>query len=157
MDTQPGLSAQPPDSKVPTLAPSRASGSDDGKVSALGDQTDIEVASADPVDATSQAEKQPEEQHNEKQDALARQATATSKTGKPLEPTLTRDDGSEYPTGLTLSLIVLALCLSVFTMALGRQPIPPPHKQNSQLNPNSRQLYHRHRHPQNHGPVPVPP
>ena len=155
MDTQPGLSAQPPDSKVPTLAPSRASASDDGKVSALGDQTDVEIASADPVDATFQAEKQPAEQQNEKQDALARQATATSETGKALEPTLTREDGSEYPTGLTLVFIVLALCLSVFTMALGGQRIPPP-KQDSQLNSTPRQLNHRHRHPQDHGPVPVP-
>jgi len=71
--------------------------SDDGRVSAAGEQTDIET---------------------EKRDALARQATATSKSGKKLEQTPTREDGTEYPGGLTLGLIVLALCLSVFTMAL---------------------------------------
>ncbi|KAH6847202.1 major facilitator superfamily domain-containing protein [Chaetomium sp. MPI-CAGE-AT-0009] len=59
-----------------------------------------------------------DEVKNEKSDALARQATATSKTGKKLEQTATREDGTEYPSGLTLGLIVLALCLSVFTMAL---------------------------------------
>lgn len=32
--------------------------------------------------------------------------------------TLTREDGSAYPTGATLGLVVLALCLSVFLMAL---------------------------------------
>ncbi|KAJ4291393.1 MFS sugar transporter [Collariella sp. IMI 366227] len=89
MDTKHRLSTQQlPDSDVPTLAPSRASVSDDGKTSAAGDQTDIDVA------------------------------TSTSKTGPKLETTTTREDGAEYPTGLTLGLIVLALCLSVFVMAL---------------------------------------
>lgn len=108
------------DSEVPTLAPSRASASDDGKdkASAAGEQTDVEVGSANPVDVASNAEKQADDKHDEKHDVLARQATATSKTGKPLEPTPTREDGTEYPTGSTLALIVLALCLSVFTMAL---------------------------------------
>ncbi len=112
MDTKPRLSTQqPPDSEVPTLAPSRASASDDGKASATGEQTDIDVGSSNPVEIS--------EKQNEKHDVLARQATATSKTGKPLEPSTTREDGTEYPTGVTLALIVLALCLSVFTMALG--------------------------------------
>jgi hypothetical protein len=109
MDNKPGLSAPLPESEAHTLAASRASLSDDGKVSAAGEQTDVEVGS--------QTEKR-DQQHDEKHDALARQATATSKTGKPLEQTATREDGTEYPTGMTLSLIVLALCLSVFTMAL---------------------------------------
>ncbi|KAL2194039.1 major facilitator superfamily domain-containing protein [Corynascus similis CBS 632.67] len=100
MANKPGLAAQSPNSKGSTLAPSRTSVSDDGKGSATGEQTDVEAGL------------------NEKSDALARQATATSKTGKKLEQTPTREDGTEYPTGLTLGLIVLALCLSVFTMAL---------------------------------------
>ncbi|KAK4152392.1 major facilitator superfamily domain-containing protein [Chaetomidium leptoderma] len=98
MDSKSGHSGQPPDSEVPTLAPSKASLSDDGKVSAAGEQTD---------------------QQHEKHDTLARQATAASKAGtNHLEPALTREDGTEYPSGMTLGLIVLALCLSVFTMAL---------------------------------------
>ncbi|KAG7283963.1 hypothetical protein NEMBOFW57_010321 [Staphylotrichum longicolle] len=108
-----------PGSKVPTLAPSRTSVSDDGKASVAGEQTDVEVGSSNPVETSSQNEKhtsQLDEKHTS--ESLARQATATSKTGKPLEATPTREDGSEYPTGLTLGLIVLALCLSVFTMAL---------------------------------------
>jgi hypothetical protein len=91
MDTKPGLAAPLPESEAATLAPSKASVSD--------------------------------EVETEKNDALARQATATSKTGKKLEPTPTREDGTEYPGGLTLGLIVLALCLSVFTMALGAHPL----------------------------------
>jgi hypothetical protein len=145
MDNKPGLSAPLPESEVHTLAASRASLSDDGKVSAAGEQTDVEVGS--------QTEKR-DQQHDEKHDALARQATAMSKTGKPLEQTATREDGTEYPTGMTLSLIVLALCLSVFTMALGT---PPPRHQawESRANNMARQLHHRDRHPQNHRPVPV--
>lgn len=34
--------------------------------------------------------------------------------------TAKREDGTEYPTGIKLGLIVLALCLSVFLMALGK-------------------------------------
>lgn len=30
-----------------------------------------------------------------------------------------REDGTDYPSGINLFLIVLALCLSVFLMALG--------------------------------------
>ncbi|KAK3303064.1 major facilitator superfamily-domain-containing protein [Chaetomium strumarium] len=117
MDSKPSLfTPQPPDSEVPTLAPSSLSVSDDdGKAHpvARGEQTDIDV------DSTSK----PIELHNEKEDptssALARQATATSKSGgAKLEQVPTREDGTEYPRGMTLALIVLALCLSVFTMAL---------------------------------------
>jgi len=91
--------------------------SDDGKVSVAGEQTDVEIGSTQPIETSSQAEKNAD-MVDEKSDALARQATAASKTGKTLEPTATREDGTEYPTGVTLGLIVLALCLSVFTMAL---------------------------------------
>lgn len=33
-------------------------------------------------------------------------------------PTQTQDDGHKYPTGIRLALIILALCMSVFLMAL---------------------------------------
>jgi hypothetical protein len=54
----------------------------------------------------------------EKTEELARQATAASKTGQSIRPTATREDGTEYPSGMKLGLITLALCLSVFLMAL---------------------------------------
>jgi hypothetical protein len=103
-------------SGVPTLAASAVSLSDDGKVSAAGDQTDLDVGSASPLDASAQDEK-----HDEKHGALARQPTATSNTGKAIEKVETRQDGEEYPTGMKLTLIVIALCLSVFVMALGKR------------------------------------
>ncbi|KAK0610986.1 major facilitator superfamily-domain-containing protein [Immersiella caudata] len=54
----------------------------------------------------------------EKVEELARQATAASKSGQSIQPTNTRQDGTEYPSGMKLGLITLALCLSVFLMAL---------------------------------------
>ena len=38
--------------------------------------------------------------------------------GEPSSAAHRRDDGAEYPRGVKLSLIVLALCLAVFLMAL---------------------------------------
>lgn len=35
-----------------------------------------------------------------------------------------REDGTDYPSGLKLFLIILALCLSVFLMALGMRFLP---------------------------------
>ena len=56
---------------------------------------------------------------NEKDNGITRQATAASAAGgKSLQQTRTREDGTEYPTGMKLGLISLALCLSVFLMAL---------------------------------------
>lgn len=131
MDTTTKLrpsSRAPPDSEVPTLAPSRTSVSDDGKPSlppsAAGEQTDVDMVSAKEthIHHETHAEEQDAAHHhsNEKpgQDGLARHATAASRTGTNLEQAPTREDGSEYPKGMTLGLIVLALCLSVFTMAL---------------------------------------
>jgi hypothetical protein len=118
-DPKPGLSSPPPGSQVPTLAPSKVSVSDDGKASAAGEQTDVEAGSVAPIKASSENEKDESDEKRDPVDALTKQATATSKTSKNLERTLTREDGTEYPTGLKLGLIVLALCLGVFTMALG--------------------------------------
>lgn len=35
------------------------------------------------------------------------------------------EDDLEYPKGMKLALIVMALCFSVFLMALGKEPSPP--------------------------------
>ncbi|KAK4129911.1 MFS general substrate transporter [Trichocladium antarcticum] len=93
-------------------APSTASASDDGKISAAGDQTDLEIGSANPIDETAQRNE------TEKVESLARHATATSQHGQDVERVQTREDGAAYPTGVNLALIVMALCLSVFVMAL---------------------------------------
>ncbi|KXX72948.1 putative HC-toxin efflux carrier TOXA [Madurella mycetomatis] len=106
-------SQQPPDPQVPVITPSSASTSDVDKVSAAGEQTDIDVGLSDPIDTAAKNEKQ-----EEKDGSLARQPTAVSNSGKKIEQVKTREDGAEYPGGMTLGLVVLALCLSVFTMAL---------------------------------------
>lgn len=48
--------------------------------------------------------------------AISRVASAAASSA--LQRVETRPDGSEYPTGLKLTLITLALCLGVFLMAL---------------------------------------
>lgn len=118
MDSKPGLSSQTPKSEEPTLAPSRASASDDGKASAAGEQTDLDVGTAEPTEKQSHNNEKQEESQ-EKPDTIVKVATATSATGSKLQQTTTREDGTEYPKGVMLGLIILALCLSVFTMALG--------------------------------------
>ena len=55
---------------------------------------------------------------NEKNEDLAKVPTSASRTGSALQNAPTRDDGSEYPTGPKLAIIIIALCLSVFLMAL---------------------------------------
>ncbi|CAP64725.1 uncharacterized protein PODANS_5_9910 [Podospora anserina S mat+] len=114
-----GLTAE---SQAPTVAPSSKSISDDEKVSNSGDRTDIDAGSS--TDATEKVSKQPEittsTADNEKtHNILAKHPTAVSQAGsKKLEPSKTREDGEEYPTGIKLAAIVTALCLSVFLMAL---------------------------------------
>ncbi|KAK0702544.1 major facilitator superfamily domain-containing protein [Apiosordaria backusii] len=116
-----GLTAE---SQAPTVAPSSRSISDDEKASNSGERTDIDAGSS--TDATEKAStsKQPEvtttAADNEKGDnILAKHPTAVSQAGsKKLEPSKTREDGEEYPTGVKLAAIVIALCLSVFVMAL---------------------------------------
>ncbi|KAI1151722.1 MFS general substrate transporter [Nemania diffusa] len=58
------------------------------------------------------------EQVVEKSESLAKVQTARTQNGDALHQIQTREDGSEYPTGLKLGLISLALCLSVFLIAL---------------------------------------
>ncbi|KAI0468776.1 MFS general substrate transporter [Xylaria cf. heliscus] len=54
----------------------------------------------------------------EKTESLAKVQTARTENGHALHPTETREDGTEYPTGVKLTLISAALCLSVFLVAL---------------------------------------
>ncbi|KAL2255916.1 hypothetical protein VTK26DRAFT_2485 [Humicola hyalothermophila] len=115
MDLQRTMPNQQPDSRVPTLVPSARSVSDDGKASGgPGEQTDADVSSASPVEASAEVQSQ-----NEKQDdSLARQPTSASNTGNKTEGEPAGEDGTTYPTGMKLILIVVALCLAVFVMAL---------------------------------------
>ncbi|KAI8945529.1 MFS general substrate transporter [Xylaria longipes] len=53
-----------------------------------------------------------------KTETLAKVQTARTENGHALQPTETREDGTEYPTGAKLLLISVALCLSVFLIAL---------------------------------------
>ncbi|RYO92130.1 hypothetical protein DL766_010300 [Monosporascus sp. MC13-8B] len=54
----------------------------------------------------------------EKCEKFSRQATTGSQSCGSVMEVQVREDGTEYPTGLTLSLIVLAICLSILLMAL---------------------------------------
>lgn len=54
----------------------------------------------------------------EKVIGLTQQVTARSHTANTLREVETREDGVEYPKGMALFLISLALCLSVFLTAL---------------------------------------
>ncbi|KAK5659189.1 hypothetical protein OQA88_1279 [Cercophora sp. LCS_1] len=97
-----------PDSESATIAATSIAGDDKG--SNNEEPSDIETAPSNRV-PTPAADP-------EKKDELTRQATAVSKTGQSIRLTETREDGEEYPTGMKLGLINLALCLSVFLMAL---------------------------------------
>ncbi len=93
------------ESEAATIA--ATSVAEDEKISTAGEPSDTDAPrGTTPADA-------------EKKDDLTRQATAVSKTGQSITQTQTREDGTEYPTGMKLGLITLALCLSVFLMALG--------------------------------------
>jgi hypothetical protein len=102
---EPGLGAE---SQAPTIAPSRAS---------LSEKESYRAEEARP--STEPTPQDAEATEAEKQNNLAKHATAASAAGQSIRATATREDGSEYPTGVKLGLITLALCLSVFLMALG--------------------------------------
>lgn len=56
----------------------------------------------------------------DKTNTLVQTATAEPDNEHPsIKATTTREDGTEYPKGPKLALIALALCLSVFLVALG--------------------------------------
>lgn len=99
--------------QAPTVAPSNASVSDMEKEDGL--RSDRET-----VREAEDAPAQEEEVSNEKPNELAKAPTSASQAGHSIKTTPTRDDGTEYPTGLKLTLISLALCLSVFLIALGK-------------------------------------
>jgi len=94
-----------PESEAATIAATSVA---DEKRSSLADEpSDAEAAPRAPVADS--------EKHGEQ---LARHATTASKSGQSITQMRTREDGTEYPTGMKLGLITLALCLSVFLMAL---------------------------------------
>jgi len=112
-----------PESQAPTIAPSRSSFEKDNSaietdtVSGRSIATPGGPGQAEVESITAPAEVA--EAEIEKHGDLARAPTSASHAGgKSLQPTQTREDGSEYPTGLRLGLISLALCLAVFLMAL---------------------------------------
>ncbi|KAB5522841.1 major facilitator superfamily domain-containing protein [Coniochaeta sp. 2T2.1] len=95
------------DSEAPTIAGSNTSVS--SKARSLNDDT-----------ASEQVEKSDQTPHHddEKHHDLTQQQTAKSVGEHSLRPATTREDGSEYPQGMKLFLINLALCLAVFLMSL---------------------------------------
>ena len=99
--------------QAPTVAPSTASVSDMEKDDGLRSdrETVRETEDAPAADETVRDD----EKHND----LAKAPTSASQAGHSIKTTPTRDDGTEYPTGVKLGLISLALCLSVFLIALG--------------------------------------
>lgn len=108
------------ESRAPTIVPSAASVSDfekdpDARRSERGATSDGEELAPEVAPIVEDVEV---ENENEKPVALARSPTATSHAGASMRQTQTREDGTEYPTGVKLGLITLALCLSVFLMAL---------------------------------------
>ena len=84
-------------SKAPTIAES------EGYNKEVMSDTERTVDSADPE------KEQPNELTQKKSNATQKSHTTTI-----------REDGVEYPTGLKLGLITIALCLAVFLMALGK-------------------------------------
>jgi len=89
-----------PESEAETIAATSIAG--DEKASNAGEPLSD-------ADATASA-RVPTPTDPEKRAELERQATAVSKTGQPIDRTRTREDGTEYPTGLKLGLIMIALC-----------------------------------------------
>ncbi|KAK4162431.1 putative efflux system protein [Cladorrhinum sp. PSN259] len=114
------------ESQAPTIVPDSTSISDDEKRSTT-DKTEtnekpepVESSTEQPTPIPTTPTKDSNTEKQEKQSiSLARKQTAASNAGsKSLRQIQTREDGEEYPEGTRLGLIVLALCLSVFVMAL---------------------------------------
>ncbi|KAI0378099.1 putative efflux pump [Hypomontagnella monticulosa] len=97
-------------SRAPTLAGSNVSLTDRSRDEKTPPSRDQSSDSASSVEL--------DEEPQEKIQELAKHSTAHSRNGEPMHQIQTREDGTEYPTGLKLGLITLALCLSVFLMAL---------------------------------------
>jgi EmrB/QacA subfamily drug resistance transporter len=109
-DLQAGPAMNAAESQAPTIAGSNTSLSE--KARSIHEDTSSErmaepgVIQQDHLDG------------NEKHNELTQHQTAASKGEHSLRPTTTREDGTEYPQGVQLGLIVLALCLAVFLMSL---------------------------------------
>ena len=96
-------------SEAPTMVPSRTS---------LEKETAAPGNDGAPSDSASASAAQ-QQPASEKPESLARAPTATSQAGgQSLAARATREDGAEYPSGAKLAAITVALCLSVFLMAL---------------------------------------
>ncbi|KAK3990910.1 putative efflux system protein [Cladorrhinum sp. PSN332] len=117
------------ESQAPTIVPDNTSVSEDGRKSITDKSTTDNKAETNVAEKSVPAEAlteqptplptTPTKEENEKQTSLSRKQTAASNAGSnPLHQVQTREDGEEYPAGMKLALIVLALCLSVFVMAL---------------------------------------
>ncbi|KAI0546790.1 MFS general substrate transporter [Xylaria curta] len=106
-------------SREPTLAPSANSVVENEKDirSELSsrDQAESGIGSSESsiIEGDARADHFPE-----KTESLAKVQTARTENGHALQPTETREDGTEYPKGVKLLLISIALCLSVFLIAL---------------------------------------
>lgn len=109
-DLKAGSAITTADSEAPTIAGSSTSLSE--KARSFNEDTaseQVEQSEANPQQQTGDDEK-----HHD----LTQQRTAASQGEHSLRPTTTREDGTEYPSGMKLGLINLALCLAVFLMAL---------------------------------------
>ncbi|KAI1752006.1 MFS general substrate transporter [Xylaria castorea] len=106
-------------SREPTLAPSAYSVVENEKdarsVLSSRDQQESGLGSSESsmIEGGAHVDNFPEKTEN-----LAKVQTARTENGDALQPTETRQDGTEYPKGVKLLLISVALCLSVFLVAL---------------------------------------
>nr|ABR28367.1 putative efflux pump [Xylaria sp. BCC 1067] len=108
-----------PSSREPTLAPSANSMMDYEKDAGSAVSTHAQQVSSSDSSQNSIIEGgAPAAYGVEKSEGLAKVQTSQTQTGTQLEQSRTREDGTEYPTGIKLTLISVALCLSVFLIAL---------------------------------------
>ncbi|KAJ2992653.1 hypothetical protein NUW58_g2094 [Xylaria curta] len=108
-----------PSSLEPTLAPSANSMMDYEKDAGSAVSTHAQQVSSSDSSQNSILEGGASATHGvEKSEGLAKVQTSQTQTGTQLEQSRTREDGTEYPTGIKLTLISVALCLSVFLIAL---------------------------------------
>lgn len=98
-----------------TLAPSTQSMAENSIAKESGVSTREATRSPSPTPSLSLQEK--EEGENEERLALKKTMTAKEAQAE-LDKTMASGEGIEYPTGTKLGLISMALCLSVFLMAL---------------------------------------
>ncbi|KAI1162533.1 MFS general substrate transporter [Nemania serpens] len=105
-------------SRDPTLAPSAKSINEKEARSTLSSRDQSGLSSSHSSQDFMEEAGAPVVESVEKSENLAKVQTARTQNGDTLQPTETRDDGTEYPKGVKLALISAALCLSVFLIAL---------------------------------------